>query len=43
DVIEAPIKKMIWFPNSAHSPDLEEPELFSNSLQSIKQELVFQH
>ncbi|TKI95207.1 alpha/beta hydrolase, partial [Bacillus wiedmannii] len=43
DVIEAPIKKMIWFPNSAHSPDLEEPELFANSLQSIKQELAFQH
>lgn len=32
---------MIWFPNSAHSPDLEEPELFANSLQSIKQELAF--
>ncbi|MDA2639965.1 MULTISPECIES: alpha/beta fold hydrolase [Bacillus] len=43
DIIEAPIKKMIWFPNSAHSPDLEEPELFANSLQSIKQELAFQH
>ena len=43
DVIEAPIKKMIWFPNSAHSPDLEEPELFARSLQSIKQELAFHH
>ncbi|EOW9527661.1 alpha/beta fold hydrolase [Bacillus cytotoxicus] len=43
DRIRAPIKKMIWFPNSAHSPNLEEPELFAHSLHSIKQELSFSH
>ncbi|EEL49437.1 MULTISPECIES: alpha/beta fold hydrolase [Bacillus cereus group] len=43
DTIQAPIKKMIWFPNSAHSPNLEEPELFAKSICSIKQELSFQH
>lgn len=43
DMIQAPIKKMIWFPNSAHSPNLEEPELFAESLSSIKQELSFSH
>ncbi|AWC29687.1 MULTISPECIES: alpha/beta fold hydrolase [Bacillus cereus group] len=39
DRIRAPIKKMIWFPNSAHSPNLEEPERFAHALHSIKQEL----
>ncbi len=32
---------MIWFPNSDILTDLEGPELFANSLQSIKQELAF--
>lgn len=36
DMIQAPIKKMIWFPNSAHSPNLEEHKLFASTLCSIK-------
>ena len=32
DVLEAPYKKWVWFENSAHSPDVEEPEKWSAAI-----------
>lgn len=43
DVLHAPIKKMIWFPNSAHSPHFEEHERFAETLLDIKQEHFILH
>ncbi|MGG2095593.1 alpha/beta hydrolase [Bacillus sp. S13(2024)] len=43
DVLNAPIKKMIWFPNSAHSPNFEEHERFAATLLDIKQEHFLLH
>ncbi|WP_440602637.1 alpha/beta fold hydrolase [Bacillus sp. GB_SG_008] len=43
DVLNAPIKKMIWFPNSAHSPNFEEHTRFATMLLDIKQEHFLLH
>ncbi|MEH7463272.1 alpha/beta hydrolase [Bacillus thuringiensis] len=43
DVLNAPIKKMIWFPDSAHSPHFEEHERFAETLLEIKQEHFLLH
>jgi len=37
--LEAPAgKKLIWFENSAHSPNMEEPEKFAREMVKVKQE-----
>jgi pimeloyl-ACP methyl ester carboxylesterase len=38
--IKAPHKEMVWFENSGHWPNLEEPALFQNRLIAIKKELL---
>lgn len=35
DLLDAPYKKWVWFENSAHSPDVEEPEKWSATLDEI--------
>ena len=32
DALDAPVKKWVWFEESAHSPDVEEPEKWSRVL-----------
>lgn len=32
DKLQAPVKEIVWFENSAHLPNLEEPELFQQML-----------
>ncbi len=36
--IKAPIKELIWFENSAHFPQWEEPKKFHNILKKVKKE-----
>ena len=33
--LQAPYKKLIWFEQSAHTPDMEEPEKFQRELIAI--------
>lgn len=40
DALEAPAKKWIWFENSAHSPDIEEPEKWSATLSAELSEVL---
>ena len=35
DLLDAPYKKWVWFEDSAHSPDVEEPEKWSATLDEI--------
>lgn len=35
DRLEAPIKKLIWFENSAHSPQWEEPDLWNEEFEKL--------
>jgi len=37
-VLTTPKKKYIWFENSAHAPNYEEPEIFGNTLKMIRDE-----
>jgi proline iminopeptidase len=32
ETIQAPVKQVFWFENSAHSPMIDEPELFAQTL-----------
>ncbi len=40
--LHAPYKKLIWFENSAHNPDIEEPEKFQRELITIGNEFCFE-
>ena len=40
DALSAPAKKWVWFENSAHSPDVEEPEKWSAVLKEELSALV---
>ena len=40
DALSAPAKKWVWFENSAHSPDVEEPEKWSAVLKEVLSALV---
>lgn len=39
DVINAPSKRIVWFENSAHMPNIEEPEIFQHELIAIAAKL----
>jgi pimeloyl-ACP methyl ester carboxylesterase len=36
DSVEAPIKQLVWFENSAHTPHLEEPDKFRDLLMRVR-------
>ncbi len=40
EAIEAPAKEMVWFEQSAHMPNLEEPETFQRALIAIGERLI---
>jgi proline iminopeptidase len=39
DFLEAPYKKLIWFENSAHAPQFEEPEAFNTTIVEIAKQI----
>jgi pimeloyl-ACP methyl ester carboxylesterase len=41
DLINAPLKKIYWFDNSAHFPFYEEKELFANTMKQIKNLVLY--
>jgi proline iminopeptidase len=43
ETIRAPIKRIFWFEDSAHSPMIDEPELFSRTLINEIRPLAFKH
>jgi len=42
DLLQAPKKELIWFENSAHSPNFEEPDVFIEKMIQIKNDILDQ-
>ena len=39
EILRAPVKRLIWFENSAHNVPFEEPELFNQTVVSALQSI----
>jgi pimeloyl-ACP methyl ester carboxylesterase len=40
DAVAAPAKRLVWFPHSAHTPQLDEPARFRQLLLSVRDEWI---
>jgi len=40
ETLKAPRKTVVWFEHSAHSPNYEEPDEYSEAMRIVKQECL---